>query len=661
VLRESSANMRESIYRRLLEIGVYLLARSEKITLDNILDIIKKQFFGVMLEKKVAEEYLQQLKEEGTVKAENGKYILEDGKKSQIESYSRNALTVLSSCETRFVENVKQKMGVDISKEDNEVLTDCFYKFVIDLISRYIVNTARLLVKGTLKRIPAPSGTILVDTSTRNITNKKLQRVVRATLAEWMQSPGDDFIQYLFYMRQNFLCIEVLNLDPQCRMLEREEFSKKRLFLDTNILLGLVLQSRYHEENTRLINNTRKLGCSVYVTKRTLDEFNMVLDKSKKSIKGIKATPYQLSKIGNVFIQTYGMALLSGRSLSPDKYMDQFSEAEKLIRGIGIQVFNEEHKDIKELPEYGELIKDVQSCFSKLRARAKTDDVAEHDAFHLLLVKTLREPETDSILGPNAWFLSSDLTLACSDKFIRKTFSFSQPTSAVMIADIWNEIISPFLIGIVTEKDLVAVLKSFISSEFTPISEGINAATLAKLEIDWTEYDWLEIEEIQDIIHQKFVLDYITRREELSRTGDAETIEQLRSEFNVAFSRLIGQISSRKIQHIQAVLEEQKKETNRLKVSVEDLEETKTELQESLTLEQRARVRKDTLTIRMRYISGIAGITSLIIGAILIALIKETASWQATGAYIALLILGAILLLMSIRPEQVSALLGFKQ
>ena len=109
---------------------------------------------------------------------------------------------------------------------------------------------------------------------------------------------------------------------------------------------------------------------------------------------------------------------------------------------------------------------------------------------------------------------------ACCDNFISGNFSFSERTSPVMIADVWNEIISPFLIGIVTEKDSVEVLKSFISSEFTPISGYIDAETLAKLDIDWTEYDWLEIEEIQEITTQKFVLEYISRREEILHAGN---------------------------------------------------------------------------------------------------------------------------------------------
>jgi len=659
VLREPSANIRDSLYRRMLEIGIYLSdEKTQEKGLDGILDLIEKQFFGIKLEKEFAEKCMKQLEEEGLINSENGRYLLQEEKRSQIENYSKNALALVSSCETNFIEDAKDKSLKDVSPEDIEKLENCFYQFIVQLISRYVMATAKLFIEGTLGRISQVAGEKLVYQCISQISDVQLREAAGKTLLKWMQSPDDRFIEYLFFMRQNFLCIEVLNLDPDCRTLEREEFSKKWLFLDTNVLLHLVVESELHAQTKRLVDGTRKLGCSVYVTKRTLEEFSVLLDKTKKTLETVKATPWQLSKATNVFIRQYGNILLSGKSVPPADYMNQFSDMEGLLNDMGIKLFLEEHMEIKELPEYNELIEEVKKCFLRLRWRTKTADVAEHDAYHLLLVKTLRESDAASILGPNKWFLTYDLTLLSVDSFIRKRFSFSEHTMAVMIGNIWNEIVSPFLIGVVEQKDLFEVLKSFVSSEFTPISVGVDVETLARLEIDWTEYDWLETEEIQWITRQRFVLDYISRSEELAKTGGSEAIERLRSEFNLAFSRLVGQISNRKIEEVRIKLEEREKETEKLKVSVENLEKTRNDLRESLTSEHSARVRALTLSLRMRYIAGMVGASLLVIGTVLIILMKETATWQTTSSYVAFLILGAILLLMAIAPEQVSGMLG---
>lgn len=658
VLREPSANIRDSIYRRMLEIGTYLSDEKQEKGLDGILNLIEKQFFGIKLEKEAAGECMKQLEEEGLVKSENGRYLLEEGERSRMENYSKSALALVSLCEVNFIEDVKEKSAKEISPQDIETLKNCFYQFILHLVSRYIATTTRLFIKGTIGRIHQTAGEKLVEQSTTQISNLQLKKAAGKTLLEWMQSPDDGFIEYLFFMRQNFLCIEVLNLDPDCRVLEREEFSKKCLFLDTNVLLHLIVESELHTKTKGLINGSRQLECSVYVTKRTLEELDVLLDNTKKTLERVKATPWQLSKATNVLISEYGNTLLSGKSVPPAEYMNQFSDMENLLNSMGIKLFDEEHVGIKELPKYGELIKEVQRCYARSRARMKTVNVAEHDAYHLLLVKTLRESDTVSILGPNKWFLTYDLTLPSVDIFIRKSFKFSEQTMATMIADIWNEIISPFLIGIVSQKDLVEVLKSFVSSEFTPVAEGIQVETLARLDIDWTEYDWLEIKEIQEITSQRFVLGYISRSEEVARTGDSEAIERLRSEFNLAFSRLIGQISNRKIEQVRIELDEREEETQKLKVSVEHLEETRDELRENLTSERIARTRVLELSITMRYIAGLVGVVLVGIGSALIIFMKETATWQITSSYVALVILGAILLLMAIAPKRVSGILG---
>lgn len=59
-----------------------------------------------------------------------------------------------------------------------------------------------------------------------------------------------------------------------------------------------------------------------------------------------------------------------------------------------------------------------------------------------------------------------------------------------------------------------------------------------------------------------------------------------------------------------------------------------------------------TLTIRMRYMAGISGVLLLIVGIIFIAYTYTiTKSWQITRENIACLLIGAMLILMSIKPE----------
>jgi len=430
------------------------------------------------------------------------------------------------------------------------------------------------------------------------------------------------------------------------------------LFLDTNVLLDLLVPYDSNSQTRKLVENSQLLGCKILVTKRTITEYNTLFGKTRETLKNLKATPKQYSEVTNPFIRTYGKLRLNGESISSDSFMDGFSDVSKVLEGLGVKVLEDEHNEIEKLPQYDGLAKEVQTVFFRQRDKPKSIDVADHDAFHLLLIKTLRESEQPSALGPSNWFLTCDLTLPSTEKFIRNEFNFTDSTSPVMIPSIWNEIISPFLIGIVTQKDLVEVFKSFISSDFTPMSDGINAGILAKLEIDWSEYDWLEYHELQEITNKKFIIQYLSQAEELTKAGNTQAIEELRREFHLSFSRLIGEISGRKISSVQDELAKKEKETTTLKTAVSEMKDVQDSLKSSLSTEHDARTKVTTLSVRMRYISGFSGICLLLVGTVLMILLKETASVQIVAAYSVFFIIGSLLLLMAIAPERVSGTVG---
>jgi hypothetical protein len=204
-----------------------------------------------------------------------------------------------------------------------ELIEDAFYRFITTIVSRYIVNTAKLFVKGKLSRISSASGSALIDWATSSIRGKLHRQIVKETLGKWMTAPEDDFVEYLFHVRQSYLCIEILNLDPHCRALEKEEFSKKRPILDTNIVLHRILNCDEQKQLIKLLDNSQKLGCSLFVTERTIQELNDWLEKSNKLVFDVKATPKQLSRMSNLAVRNYAKTILAGHTITKEDYMNR--------------------------------------------------------------------------------------------------------------------------------------------------------------------------------------------------------------------------------------------------------------------------------------------------------------------------------------------------
>lgn len=572
LLRKPSGAVRASIYSQLIEIGTYLLEREKKVELENILTVIENELFGIQLDEQMAKEFLDQLIEEKSIEYVNGKYVLEAERRSQIADYSTITLDLVYRTEEKLIDEISKKYDKVLEDVDEQIIIDSFYQFIILLVSKYVINTARYLVRGVLTRISPSTGIDIVRSSTQNISSQDLREIMEEILIEWMLSPDDAFVEYLYHMRQNFLCIEVLNLDPECRILGKEIFSKKRLFLDTNMLFHLVFPvHQAHTRTKKSIDNSLKLGCSLYVTNRTIEEYNYMLNlwideyETRRKSNDEKLIPR------NILIKNYEFVKSKNDSTKWKEHIANFQNIEELGKKYNFNIYDKNHDDLKDLIGYDKTIRVVQQCFNLYRKRKKPEKVAEHDTFHLLLIKTIREDEINTFTGPDAWFYTSDLTLPCVDRFINRAFKFSDLTSASVSPSLWDEIISPLLVGVVEEKELVEVFKAFLISDFTPISEGVRPNVLLKLNIDWSEYDWLEFEEIGEILSQQFVLDYLERQEELTRISNHEALEQLRSEFNRSLTSMVGRISSRKIDQIKTELKETEERERILQTETTDL------------------------------------------------------------------------------------------
>ena len=106
-----------------------------KATLDSILSLLSHEFFGVQLERQRAEEYLDEMRQEGSVIFLGDQIKLSQETEKQIDDYGKNATELITSHERSFVERVSQKVARELSAEESTVLRDCYYQFILQLVS----------------------------------------------------------------------------------------------------------------------------------------------------------------------------------------------------------------------------------------------------------------------------------------------------------------------------------------------------------------------------------------------------------------------------------------------------------------------------------------------------------------------------------------------
>ena len=184
-------------------------------------------------------------------------------------------------------------------------------------------------------------------------------------------------------------------MDPSAEILTKPEFEKKVIFLDTNSLMGILCVNCYnHKTATELFNLSRELGVKFSVTSMTLKELKTVLDRSNERYALLNVPARILKRVNDEFISSYAYEKDVNASLTWQKYYERMSEpAFMLTKDFGIEIVNVDGVEVAEGKFFEIVTNEVSKVWKELRYNSKEDDIAEHDAFHLLYIKKLREDD----------------------------------------------------------------------------------------------------------------------------------------------------------------------------------------------------------------------------------------------------------------------------
>ena len=177
---------------------------------------------------------------------------------------------------------------------------------------------------------------------------------------------------------------------------------------------------------------------------------------------------------------------------------------------------------------FDDVVKEVSNCQKKFTGSGKSIEVARHDAEHLILSKDLRKRQKPSPLGPDYWFLTVDRSLVCADEIVSKTVYSQDRVPASIHLEFWLELISP-LLSQDSGANPIDVFSNLLQSKFAKIPHGLNPSDLIELQGDWLDYKDLEVEDIEEILSDVIVSDYLTKVRQARKSGKDTTL--LRTDF----------------------------------------------------------------------------------------------------------------------------------
>jgi hypothetical protein len=246
----------------------------------------------------------------------------------------------------------------------------------------------------------------VLDEILGTVENEDLRRTEREVCIESILDSDEALSDLLYSLAQSYFFVQVLHLDPECQQLTAESLKRKKVYLDTNVIHNsLTGTNRKNKAVDYALKLTASLGINTVLSKRTKEEFIDLLESRKNAFgKDPQIPNNRFVKVSSNLEEGFLKDCLRKKEKSPnltfDRYADRLEEIESVLNNRYNTVFDEsDHNDILENPDIRQL-EDIVVEEGSIFGLQKSDNVAEHDAFHILLIQELRKNSQGDILGP---------------------------------------------------------------------------------------------------------------------------------------------------------------------------------------------------------------------------------------------------------------------
>ena len=349
-------------------------------------------------------------------------YVLSIDEYSELEKSLKESEEFEQKTIGEWIENISRKYP-DLSQDDVKVLGEDLTIYLTEIFARHGAECVALVYAGQEEAesfIAKLEDDIFASLPTRS---PRLHKIRIIELPVFFKNAPTERKRYIAQLLDSTFIIHMLHIDKNCSALIRKQFKDYRLYLDTNFiyrLLGLdgpILQ----KATETAVRIAQDLGFVLIVSTRTVEEWQTSIKRGVKNLKGSPLVSQELAQVGadytteEDFTTAYWRAYAKTK-ISIDDFSALYQRIEELLKDHDIKIRDTLCEQVKEDSQ----LKEEISMLNLVTDYIKHLDVAEHDAFHRLLILKLRgktAPET--FIDTKAWFLTCDTSLPAYDRFAR--------------------------------------------------------------------------------------------------------------------------------------------------------------------------------------------------------------------------------------------------
>lgn len=527
VLNRSTENIRNELYEYLVMSALH--GTSDALTREEIVSSIQKDLGIAQVPNTLVDSALTRLAQKRDIESiqsqEKQKYFLSNTMGEKLSRITQEYGATFSAVTNKLIALVEEKHGILTDVEKTTVIQN-FQSLLGTIFGTNGLITANAILgkKGISETMGLAD---ILNLITQILERKdKLSEAQKEVFINYLNTPDENLSAYLYSLSQSYYLIEVLNLDPGCQALMRENLRKITGYLDTNLIVFSLVGGELSKAVAKLIKLSTDLGIKIKFTKRTREEF----------IRHIEFKKMVYSKKGEVTFKSYGKIT----PILEDGLLKDYLEKKKANPGLtyegyfarltGIEALlrNKYSIEFDENP-YEEIKKhENMDKFKRLvwkYALLKPEAVAEHDAYHILLIQELRKKEKSGILGPGSWFITYDHTLYFVDKDLAREEPDRIPSS--IYAENWIQMLSPLLSPEISNKTAREVFTTLFASRIPTLTKVVKEEDLLELQGTWIDDEDLGPEDLAEVIGDSYVRKHLESLREVVAEGKEEKISEI--------------------------------------------------------------------------------------------------------------------------------------
>jgi len=479
----------------------------------DVSNIVKQIYEKAVMEsfpKHIVEKIIEALYEKGELRKEGDNYFLSEEEFKRIAETIKKRRETLEKVESEIAPRVGGNRASHI--ENSRTAIKAFRKFIsifLSAESRFIADI--MACQKDVHELVSPAE--ILDTVLSVVKDESIRKSVRRSLTETLRFPNRKFLHILYEAVLNLVCLRMLSIDPSGSFWKKHDLSEKTFILDTNVLLALILPDHpQHAVTSEIVSITKRLGVNFVFTKRTMLEWIEVLEKANQRFRFLNsARPSLLGKVEDIFIYSYFKRKETNPSLMWREYYSQMKQIENLAHISGIHLWKEKEEYISDV-ESSRILEHLsdevyRSGRKRLDARfIKSSSVSEHDAYHLLLVRRLREEESPlELLGPSYWFLTYDVSLLEADKALNMLLKSPHAVPSSLLMDTWVLMSSLFLDSCIEKEKLADIFADLFRTYFATPFRGLSASMIVEVLSPYLSYKSLSDDDLKAVLEDNNV------------------------------------------------------------------------------------------------------------------------------------------------------------